>query len=61
MNLYTMILLSFLLVTCVDEVVENRTNCQVHSYVYFFQYLTFTIIYFMNGDKRLLDYQNNYF
>ena len=41
---------SFPLGGCVDEVADNRTNYQGHKYVYFLQYHTLTVIYFMNGE-----------
>ena len=50
LKLYTMILFSFPLVGCFDEVVNNRTNYQGYKYVYFFQYHTLTVIHFMDGE-----------
>ena len=49
LNLYTMMLFSFPLGGCVDEVVDNRTNYQGYKYVHFLHYHTLTVIHFMNG------------
>ena len=46
LNLYTMILFSFPLGRCVDEIVDSRTNYQRYKYVYFFQCHTLTVIHF---------------
>ena len=50
LNLCTMILFSFPLGGCVDEVVDNQTNYQGHRYVYFIQYYRLAVIHFMNGE-----------
>ena len=49
-----MILFSFPLDGCVDEVIDNRTNYQGYKYVYFLQYHTLTVIHFMNGEGALM-------
>ena len=41
----------FLLGGCVDEVVDNWTYYQWYKCVYFLQYHTLTVIYFMNGER----------
>ena len=46
LNFYTMILLSFPLGRCFDEVLNNRRNHQGYEYVYFVWYHTLTIIHF---------------
>ena len=51
LNLCTMILFSFPLKGCVDEVDENRTNHRGYKYVCFLQYHTLSVIYFMNGER----------
>ena len=45
-----MILISFPLGGCVDEVADNQTNYQGYKYIYFLQYHTLRVIYFMNGE-----------
>ena len=46
-----MILFSFSLGGCVDEVVDIRTNYQGYKYGYFLQYHTLTVIYVINGGE----------
>ena len=50
LNLYTMILASFPLGECVDEVVKNRSNYQGCKYVCLLHYHTLTVIHLMNGE-----------
>ena len=48
--MYTMILFSFPLGGCADDVVDNLANYQGYKYVYFLQYHTLTVIHFMNSE-----------
>ena len=50
LNSYSMILFSFPLDGCVDEVVSNQTNHQRCKYIYFLQYRTLTVSHFINGE-----------
>ena len=45
-----MILISFPLGGCVDEVADNQTNYQGYKYIYFLMYHTLKVIYFMNAE-----------
>ena len=49
-NLYTMILISFPLGGCDDEIVDSLKNYQGCKRVYFLQYHTLKVIHFMNGE-----------
>ena len=50
LNLYIIILFSFPLGGCIDEVVDNRTNYQGYKYICFLQYHSLAVIHFMNGE-----------
>ena len=45
-----MILISFPLGGCVDEVLHNRKNYAGNKYIYLLRYHTLTVIHFMNGE-----------